>query len=130
MAQRANTARDRADARRPAKLAAREADERQSTAEAAAYDAGHAAGAWKMAGVSVGLSAAPALNARIPARPLGRYVPPSAAGSLLSIWGASLAHRARMPKTTAAAVGLGVGLAIGTLASAKEEGGILAPRRP
>lgn len=78
-----------------------------------------------VAGGAVGFAAAPRLNATIRARPLGRRVPPSALASVGALVGAAVARKARMRRTAAAGFGLGVGLAAGTVASAKQPGGLL-----
>ncbi len=78
-----------------------------------------------VAGGAVGFVVAPRLNARITVRPLGRYVPPSAAASVGAIVAGALAHRGGYRKTAAAAIGVGVGLAVGTVAGAKQRGGLL-----
>ena len=86
----------------------------------------HAEAAGLVTAGAVGLLAAPVLNERIEARPLGRYVPPSAALSVVSLVGASVARRARWHGTASAAAGLGVGLGAGTLLYSKRKGGLLA----
>ena len=78
---------------------------------------------------AIGLVAAGPLNLRIEARPLGRYVPPSAAGAVLSLVGYGLARHAKRRKTATAALGLGLGLGLGTLTSARRPGGLLFQRR-
>lgn len=79
-----------------------------------------------VAGGTVGFAVAPRLNAVVRARPLGRYVPPSAAASVGAIVAGAIAHRAGMRSTAAAVYGVGAGLAIGTVASARRPGGLLA----
>ncbi len=81
-----------------------------------------------VAGGAVGFAAAPRLNARITIRPLGQYVPPSAAASVVALLGAGLARRYGQRKTAVAALGLGLGLAAGTITSAKQPGGLLSGR--
>ena len=73
-----------------------------------------------------GVAAAPRLNTAIKARPLGEHVPPSAGVSLVCLVGGGLAHRAGYRKTGRAGIALGIGLAVGTLATARAEGGLLA----
>lgn len=78
-----------------------------------------------VAGAGAGFVAAPRLNAVVKARPLGRYVPPSAGAAVGAIGVAALARRLRMQHTAAAAAGLGVGLAVGTVVGARRPGGLL-----
>ena len=75
-----------------------------------------------------GVVAAPRLNTAIKARPLGERVPPSAGASLVCLVGGGLARRGGYVKTGNAGIALGVGLAVGTVLSAKSEGGMLAAK--
>ena len=77
---------------------------------------------------AVGLLAAPRLNTAIKQRPLGAYVPPSAGASMLLLVGGGLARRGGYRKTGNASIALGIGMGVGTLLSAKAEGGMLAAR--
>lgn len=61
-------------------------------------------------------------------RPLGEHVPPSAGASLGCLVAGGLARRAGYRRTGNASIALGVGLAVGTLTSAKAEGGMLAAK--
>jgi hypothetical protein len=78
---------------------------------------------------TLGFAAAPLINRRIEARPLGLRVPPSVAASVVSLVGAGVAHHAGWNKTARAAAALGVGLGAGTLATARRDGGMLASTR-
>lgn len=78
-----------------------------------------------VAGGAVGFAVAGRLNAVVTARPLGRLVPPSAAAAVGALAGAALARHAGLQETAAAAFGVGVGLAVGTVTSAKRKGGLL-----
>ena len=75
--------------------------------------------------LGTGVVAAPLMNRAIKPRPLGRYVPPSAAAAALAFVAMALAHRGGHRKTKRAAALMGIGLTIGTAATPRDRGGII-----